>query len=161
MGFIKTIIKSILRNVFGLEVFWARNLPPSAVQLEIVNKALMELVSSLRKFEIDLVLDVGANKGQFASEIRHCGYAGRIVSFEPLSQAHGELLQSSAGDPMWDTYPRCALGDHDGEAEINIAGNSHSSSIMPMLESHLNAAPESAYEGKHTDLKRHRICDEH
>ena len=108
----------------------------------------MQIVSSLRKFEIDLVLDVGANTGQFASEIRHCGYAGRIVSFEPLSQAHGQLLQSSAEDHLWDVYPRCALGDHHGEVEINIAGNSESSSILPMLEAHLSAAPESAYEGK-------------
>ena len=116
--------------------------------LRMVGLELHQLVTSLRKFEIDLVLDVGANKGQFGSEIRHCGYAGRIVSFEPLSQAHDELLQSSAGDSMWEASPRCALGDHDGKVEINIAGNSESSSILPMLESHRSAAPESAYEGK-------------
>ena len=58
------------------------------------------------------------------------------------------MLQSSAEDHLWDVYPRCALGDHDGEVEINIAGNSESSSILPMLEAHLSAAPESAYEGK-------------
>jgi FkbM family methyltransferase len=106
------------------------------------------VVASLRQFDIDLVLDVGANKGQFASEIRQCGYVGRIVSFEPLSQAHVELLQSRAEDPLWDAYPRCALGDHNGEVEINIAGNSESSSILPMLESHRSAAPESEYQGK-------------
>ncbi len=107
-----------------------------------------ELIAALRKFEIDMVLDVGANKGQFASDIRHWGYAGRIVSFEPLSQAHESLQLTSTGDPLWDTYPRCALGDHVGEVEINIAGNSESSSILPMLESHRSAAPESAYQGK-------------
>jgi FkbM family methyltransferase len=143
MRFIKKIIKAILRNVFGMEIFWTRNLPPSAAQQDA-----MKIVSSLQKFGIDLVIDVGANTGQFASEIRRCGYAGRIVSFEPLSQAHGELLQSSAGDHMWDAYPRCALGDHNGDVEINIAGNSESSSILPMLESHRSAAPESAYLGK-------------
>jgi hypothetical protein len=62
---------------------------------------------------------VGAIKGQFASEIRHCGYAGRVVSFEGLSQAHGQLLQSSAEDSMWEAYPRCALGDHNAEIAIN------------------------------------------
>jgi FkbM family methyltransferase len=106
------------------------------------------LVSSLRKFGIDLVLDVGANQGQFAADIRRRGYGGKIVSFEPLSEAHGKLLTASAGDGQWEIFSRCALGDHDGEAEINIAGNSVSSSILPMLEAHKNAAPESAYQGK-------------
>lgn len=143
MGFIKRIIKAILRTAFGLEVFWTKNLPPTASQQDA-----MKLVSSLQKFGIDLVLDVGANTGQFASEIRRYGYAGRIVSFEPLSQAHDGLQRSCAGDPLWDAYPRCAIGDTNGEVEINIAGNSESSSILPMLESHRSAAPQSAYQGK-------------
>lgn len=141
---LSTAINNILSKV-GLELHWIRPAPPSAAQADA-----LQIVSSLRKFEIDLVLDVGANTGQFASEIRQFGYAGRIVSFEPLSQAHGELMQSSAGDPLWDAYPRCALGDHDGEVQINIAGNSQSSSILPMLESHRSAAPDSVYQGKET-----------
>ena len=142
MKLLKQAVKTILRMV-GLELHGIKRIPPPGREM-----AAIQLVTSLRKFEIDLVLDVGANKGQFGSEIRHCGYAGRIVSFEPLSQAHDELLQSSAGDSMWEASPRCALGDHDGKVEINIAGNSESSSILPMLESHRSAAPESAYEGK-------------
>lgn len=133
----KATIRTAFRKL-GLEI--RRYVPPTS--------PTEGLVASLRKFDIDLVLDVGANKGQFASEIRHWGYTGRIVSFEPLSQVHGELQQSSAGDPMWVAYPRCAIGDHNGEVEINIAGNSVSSSILPMLESHRSAAPESDYQGK-------------
>lgn len=131
----KAAIRTFFRT-FGLAVHRYVPPPPSPI------------ISSLRKFEIDLILDIGANKGQFASEMRQCGYAGRIVSFEPLSQAHSELLQSSAEDPMWEVCPRCALGDHNGEVEINIAGNSDSSSILPMLESHRSAAPKSAYHGQ-------------
>lgn len=134
---LKDMARQILRKL-GLAVH--RYVPPTS--------PTEGLVASLRKFDIDLVLDVGANTGQFASDIRHWGYADRIVSFEPLSQAHSELLQSSEGDPLWDVYPRCALGDHIGEVEINIAGNSQSSSILPMLESHRSAAPESVYQGK-------------
>ncbi len=137
----KNIARMALRKL-GLVVH--RYVPPAP------SKEDQQLISSLQKFEIDLVLDIGANRGQFASEIRRWGYVGRIVSFEPLSQAHGELLQASAEDPMWDAYPRCALGNHNGEVEINIAGNSESSSILPMLESHRSAAPESAYQEKET-----------
>lgn len=139
MGMIRKWIKAILRNVFGLEM----DFPPSAAQT-----AAMQIVSSLQTFEIDLVLDIGANAGQFASGIRQYGYKGRIVSFEPLSQAHAELQKSSAEDPLWEAHPRCALGNHVGEVEINIAGNSQSSSILPMLESHRSAAPDSAYQDK-------------
>jgi len=143
MGFFGKIIKGTLRNVLGIDVFLIKNTPLSVAQAASIN-----VVSSLQKFGIDLILDVGANQGQFASEIRRCGYIGNIVSFEPLSDAHGKLLQASGRDAKWEAYPRCALGDHNGEAEINIAGNSYSSSILPMLESHRNVAPESAYQGK-------------
>lgn len=138
---LSTVINNILRK-FGFEVHRYVPFAPT--------KEAQQVASSLRKFEIDLILDVGANVGQFALELRQCGYADKIVSFEPLTQAHAELLQASAGDALWEVYPRCALGDHDGEVEINIAGNSQSSSILPMLESHRSAAPESAYQGKET-----------
>jgi len=105
---------------------------------------------SLQRFGIDFVLDVGANQGQFASEIRRCGYAGNIVSFEPLSDAHEKLMHASSTDDNWEVFPRCAVGDRNGEVEINIAGNSLSSSILPMLESHRVAAPDSIYLGRET-----------
>ncbi len=129
--------------MFGLEISWAKNSSPSAAQ-----SAAIQLVSTLRKFEIDLVLDIGANTGQFGSEIRYYGYTGKIVSFEPLSHAHSVLVRTIAGDHKWEAYPPCALGDRNGEAVINIAGNSQSSSLLPMLDAHRSAAPESAYEGE-------------
>jgi len=109
-----------------------------------------QLIASLKKFEIDLVLDVGANYGQFASGIRQGGYFGKIVSFEPLSSAFAKLTEAQRGDLLWDVYPRCAISDREGEGVINIAGNSASSSLLPMLESHKLAAPHTAYIGQET-----------
>lgn len=134
----REVIRGILRNVLGLEVR----------RLKSISTPEAQMAASLRKFDIDLVLDVGANTGQFASDLRYCGYTGRIVSFEPLSQAHAGLMRNSAGDPLWEASPRCALGDQEGEIEINIAGNSESSSILPMLELHRSSAPEAIYQGK-------------
>jgi FkbM family methyltransferase len=93
----------------------------------------------------DLVLDVGANAGQFAKLCRIVGYQGRILSFEPSSDAHRRLLRASSGDPNWTVADRMALGAAAGEIEINIAANSFSSSILPMLDSHLTADPKSTY----------------
>lgn len=109
---------------------------------------LARMQQLLRLYDIDTVLDVGANCGQFAELIRHdLGYGGRILSFEPLSEAFASLKVKADKDPHWDAF-NIALGDADQRSEINIASNSQSSSILGMLPSHLQSAPESAYDGK-------------
>jgi FkbM family methyltransferase len=95
--------------------------------------------------EIDLIIDVGANTGHFAHLCRDIGYKGEIISFEPGAAAHASLLLAAADDPLWTVADRMALGDTTGAAEINISANSFSSSLLPMLPSHLSAAPESRY----------------
>ena len=97
---------------------------------------------------LDLMFDVGANIGQYVKLIRNQGYANEIVSFEPLDSAHKYLLTISSTDDKWNIYDRCAIGDRNGSTFVNVSQNSFSSSILPMLESHLDAAPESIYVGK-------------
>jgi FkbM family methyltransferase len=97
------------------------------------------------RLPIDLVLDVGANTGQFVHQCRAAGYKGEIISFEPSAAAHACLLRSAESDPLWTVADRMALGATTAEVEINVAANSYSSSILPMLDSHLAAAPNSAY----------------
>ena len=60
------------------------------------------------------------------------------------------MIKASERDERWTIHSRCAVGSENGEVEINIAGNSASSSLLPMLDSHLSAAPHTAYIGKET-----------
>jgi hypothetical protein len=43
----------------------------------------MFLKRLLRRLEVDCVLDMGANLGQYATELRMIGGAGQVISFEP------------------------------------------------------------------------------
>lgn len=106
-----------------------------------------EFVEQCKAFAVDVVLDVGANSGQFAGALRASGWHGQIVSFEPLSDAHAQLRKAAAGDALWDVAERCALGATKGDARINIAANSWSSSLLPMAALHHEVAPQSVYSG--------------
>ncbi len=94
---------------------------------------------------VKAVVDVGANTGQYATALRQFGYKEEILSFEPLSEAYKTLEKASRRDPKWHVF-QSAIGAENGEAEINIAGNSESSSLLPMLDMHLRNAPESRYQ---------------
>ena len=113
----------------------------------LVEYSTREFLRACASFGTDLILDVGANRGQFARGMRACGYTGHITSFEPLSDAHVQLVSEAADDALGDVVERCAVGAAAGEAQINVAGNSYSSSLLPMLDRHSRAAPGSAYQG--------------
>lgn len=105
----------------------------------------MQIVSALHQVNASIIFDVGANSGQFAKDIRKCGFAGQIISFEPLSSARKQLTTFQVRDPLWILHDQCAIGDFVGDIQINIAGNSVSSSVLPMLRSHSDVAVGSAY----------------
>jgi len=83
----------------------------------------------LRELDINCVLDVGANVGQFARRLREGGYAGRIVSFEPVAALADELRRTAKDDPDWQVV-QCALGEVDEQTEINVRPGAMSS-LLP------------------------------
>lgn len=130
-------IKQLLWKI-GLEV---RRFNPS-------ESAIAQRRQLISYYGIDLVLDVGANKGQFATELRRdLLYSGEIISFEPTSNALSILLSKARSDSKW-LVKNYALGDFNGTSEINISANSYSSSLLEMLPSHIMANQDSAYISK-------------
>jgi len=132
----KSGIKKLLRS-FGFEL--------RHYQADSSDDARMR--SMLLGHGVNLIFDIGANTGQYGRHLREIGYVGRIVSFEPLPQVWEQLKVTSDKDPLWNIAPRAAIGDRDGEAEINISANSVSSSLLTMLTAHVQASPSSAYVG--------------
>lgn len=124
-----------LLDWMGLNVSYARTIR-DPVKL-LVNKAA--------ELETRTILDVGANVGQFGSAIRKLGYAGAIVSFEPLSAAHNRLTKVASGDPAWYVAPRMALGEANGVSIINVSHNLASSSLLQVEQRSVTAAPLSGY----------------
>jgi FkbM family methyltransferase len=115
-----------------------------------------QFVNQLESHQVDVVLDVGANSGQYAAGLRSSAFKGRIVSFEPLSGPFSLLEGKASTDPLWDCQ-QCALGDSDGTISINVAGNDgQSSSVLPMLKSHRDAFPSANYIGTE-EVPIHRL----
>lgn len=135
----KSYFKSFFR-VFGLEIH----------RYSVDKSDQARLMAMLKEHDINIVLDVGASVGLFGESLRRSGYKESIVAFEPLSDSYKKLLKRSGKDPLWHVAPRGAIGEENREIEINIAGNSSSSSILSMLDTHVKAAPHSKYIAKET-----------
>jgi FkbM family methyltransferase len=89
---------------------------------------LGRVVTLLARTRADVVLDVGANAGQYFSRLRAAGYAGRVISFEPNPVAFQALQASAARDPRWRGLA-VGLGRDEGQAQLTIAANSEFSSF--------------------------------
>jgi FkbM family methyltransferase len=94
----------------------------------------------------DVVLDVGANVGQFGDLLLDTGFAGTLISFEAIPAVHEKLARHArVKSGSWIVAPCAALGSRRGTIAMNVAANSVSSSILPMQRAHVEAAPESKY----------------
>jgi FkbM family methyltransferase len=99
----------------------------------------------LERRGVSAVFDVGANRGQYALELRRSGYEGRIISFEPLQDEFVRLQAASASDPRW-ACAQQAIGDRCEDAGLlHVSAYSESSSMLPMTSRHTDALPISAY----------------
>ena len=99
-----------------------RNLPKWAEALA--------LMKALDVAGFDVVFDIGANAGQYATRLREeVGYEGWIISFEPVPDLRETLEELSDGDEKWIFLP-IALSDKTGTAEFNVCRGSQFSSFQ-------------------------------
>lgn len=98
-----------------------------------VESLATHLALLFRALDTDCVLDVGANRGQYARLLRRIGYRGRIVSFEPVPECFEELRRRSARDPRWTAVP-AALGAEDGRRPLHVTAGTEFSSLLAPSE---------------------------
>lgn len=131
---IRSFIKKTTRK-YGFEII--RYAPQSS------NLARLKLF--LNYYGFNVVFDVGANTGQYASNLREIGYQGRIISFEPGSYAYSLLKSNAEKDVNWEIAPRLAIGNQDQEIEINISENTQCTSLLDLTDDLLESFPSSSY----------------
>ncbi len=97
----------------------------------------------IERTPFDLIIDVGANQGQFAKKMRRMGHKCRIASFEPLSSAFQRLADVAARDNDHIAFP-FGLGATNETLDIKISGNSVSTSLLPLTAMTVDAEPMTA-----------------
>ncbi|UZJ24959.1 FkbM family methyltransferase [Rhodococcus antarcticus] len=89
----------------------------------------IRLATIMTSLDVEHVIDVGANVGQFALTARGAlGFTGRIDSFEPGADAFEQLQGQSRLDPGWFVH-RLAVTDVSGPVTLNVFGESDLSSL--------------------------------
>lgn len=77
------------------------------------------------------VVDIGANRGQFALLCRNLFPDIPIFSFEPLPEAAKTFRAVFRGDPKTRLF-ECAIGAEPGTGEIHVSKEDDSSSLLPI-----------------------------
>lgn len=110
--------------------------------------------SLLEEYQISVLLDVGANEGQFLGKLaHHCRHHFETsYSFEPLQDAYSKLSASATRFTNAKTVEalNIALGDETGQASINVTPNSVSSSLLPPAPDYVGHYKS----GSNTEIRR-------
>lgn len=91
--------------------------------------ASIEHAQALARFRFDVVVDVGANRGQFALFARATWPDCRIVSFEPLAAPAATYERVFAGDAKARLL-RAALARERATLTMHVTGAADSSSLL-------------------------------
>jgi len=119
------LLKSITLKLISLGI----NIPDVYINRISELTFLKKLLDIL---DINCVIDVGANRGQYAHELRAIGYTGYIISFEPIQQEFSVLSKSFCKDSKWTGY-QIALGSENKITNINVSKLTVMSSILDII----------------------------
>ena len=85
----------------------------------------------LQNLDVDLILDVGANRGQFSLASRIAKPGVPIVAFEPIP-GEAAIFRNVHGGCSDVRLHEAALGAEDGGATLHVSRRADSSSLLPI-----------------------------
>jgi FkbM family methyltransferase len=97
--------------------------------LFVGKRRVRDLMDFIDDRAITLIIDVGANVGEFGERLRSAGYRGKIVSFEPGEAGFKQLSQKASADKNWEVH-RCALGAGSGTGTLHVSKLSVFNSLL-------------------------------
>ena len=81
--------------------------------------------------DLATVVDIGANRGQFALAVRRWAPQARVVAFEPLAVPATRFRKVFQDDSRV-MFHQAAIGPEGGEAIIHVSAADDSSSLLPI-----------------------------
>lgn len=101
--------------------------------------ASFEVVSNLRKMVPDLetIIDVGANSGQFSKVATHFYPNAHIDAFEPLPNLYSKVEKLFLNNSNSKTY-NLALGNETGSIKFNKNAYGHISSVLEISKDNIH-----------------------
>ena len=101
------------------------------------------ILSNLQKYDFLSIVDVGANRGQFALAARNYFPRAKIISFEPLKEPAAIFRKVFISDPKVFLH-EIAVGPNEKNATIHISSADDSSSLLPISDLQSNLFPGTA-----------------
>lgn len=105
--------------------------------------ASVEHEAMLKQLQCKTVIDVGANRGQFALTARHCFPEAKILSFEPLRAPRRYFHKVFRNDPRVCLF-EVAIGPLVGNETMHVSKRDDSSSILPITPMQVALFPGTA-----------------
>ena len=137
----------LFRVLTSGKIIWYRALIKHGVAPSI------EHLSVLRSLDVDLFIDVGANRGQFCLAATSVRPDAKIICFEPLSAPFAVLSQLFATNANVSAH-QVAIGNVEACETMNVSGRDDSSSLLDIAPLQSEIFPGTERNGSEDVLVR-------
>ena len=137
---LKTLLRWLIKSI--LRFTSKSNSVPSVQNFQDFEYRLtkLRLLNFLEKSEINTVIDVGASSGDFVEIVKNTKPNANIYAFEPIGDIF-DTLKVRFGLTKQIFLYNTAVGNIDGNIDFYQNHFTHSSSILPIGEKHIEEFP--------------------